>query len=128
MVFYFNQILLTAEYALASLRYRVYSKRGNLCFPSAHCKVIFGDDSQFDAGSEVEEDTEDLRKSFTALQAELQRVFGDDGPLPKLSTLQQMQRSDLEQASISKARSRLVHPTSWNKPLKLAGTLTLICI
>lgn len=114
MWYLLHQIFLTVESALASLRYRTYSERGNLCFTSAHCKVVFGADSQFNAGSEdsaLEEDTEDLRKSFKALQAELQHVFGDNGPLPKLSTLQQMQRSDLEQASISEARSRLIHPT-----------------
>ena len=55
------------------------------------------------ADSHVEEDDKaDMSKSFPALKAELCSVFGEEGPLPKLSHLQRLERRDLEQASVLK--------------------------
>ena len=45
-------------------------------------------------------DKTDMSKHFPALCAELRRAFGEDGPLPKLSTLQQMERNDLDQVRL----------------------------
>ncbi len=50
-------------------------------------------------------DKTDMSKHFPALCAELRRTFGENGPLPKLSTLQQMERNDLEQVRLVQLQS-----------------------
>lgn len=45
-------------------------------------------------------DMMDMINHFPALQAELCETFGEEGPLPKLSTLQRMNRKDLEEVRV----------------------------
>lgn len=65
-------------------------------------KSAFLRDADTDTGDESAaalEDEAETAMPFPELKAELHSLFGEDGPLPKLSSLQQMDRKDLEEVS-----------------------------
>lgn len=73
---------------------RISTIRLAICLAVARKSMAFAPDT-----SEADGSTEGVM-TLAELQAELQSLFGADGPLPKLSSLQQMGRKDIEEVGL----------------------------